>query len=167
MQNQNSSKKYFIRDKSKPWYKNPSLSIGCMLLCTAVWFVCGVRTLSTNDFETKRLILRSEGCAYLQIHNLQTQHYSIANTCMAEVPFKYMSFSNTGVIWADDGKNNVFVNGSQIVAVEALPDQPWPAERRRNSIYVAIGTLFYMSIMFFLFATFDPNKNTINQSTKK
>jgi hypothetical protein len=153
MHNKNTSKNYFTREKNVPWYKGPGFSIGMMLLSTSIWFGYSMRTLNSIDYVQKRLILRSEGCAYLHIHNLQTRPYPITNTCTIEVPFKYLTFSDNGLIWADD-QSTVFVNGSQIVAVEALPDQPWPPARHRDFSYVAICTLVYFAILTFLFIKF-------------
>ena len=153
MQSKKGGKQYFVRDKAVPWYKSKQFSIGIMLFSIAVWFACSMRTLNTINFETKRLILRSEGCAYLQIHHFQTHTYPITNTCVAEAPFKYLPFSDNGLIWADD-ESTVFVNGSQIVAVEALPDRPWPPARRRDFTYVAIGTLVYLGIFIFMVVNF-------------
>lgn len=150
MQNKNSGKQYFVRDKNTPWYRGQLFSIGLMLLSVALWFIGTSHALGKFNFKPKLLIVRSEGCAYLQLHKIHTKPYPIANTCAAEVPFKYLPFSENGVISVDDDQNDVFVNGSQIVAVEALPDRPWTSEQRRQALIAAIGTLALVAFMTFM-----------------
>ena len=154
MQNKKGGKQYFVRDESTPWYRGQLFTVGVMLLSTALWFVSSLTSLHTVDFKPRLLILRSEGCAYLQLHKVQTKPYPIANTCAAEVPFKYRPFSENGDILGSEEHDEVFVNGSQIVATEALPDRPWTPAQRREAIRFALGTLLYISIFTLMFKLF-------------
>ena len=140
MQSKNSGKQYFVRDKNTPWYRDQLLTACLMLLSVSLWSVVTSHFLGKSDSKPKLLIVRNEGCAYLQLHKIQTKPYPIANTCAAEVPFKYLPFSENGVVPGDDDQNDVFVNGSQIVAVVVLPDRPWTVEQRRQALISAIGT---------------------------
>lgn len=153
MQCKSSNKKFLSSDENKPWYRHSAFLIMIMLVNLISWFVGSLYVSQQLDIKPKRLILKSEGCAYLELHHIQTSPYPIEHTCSAEVPFRYLPFSESGVAHIDE-ENDVVVNGSQIVAVESLPDRPWTAKQRRLAIYGAIGTVAMVGIMTLIFISF-------------
>ena len=152
MQNQPRHKKYLVRDKTKSWYKSPMLALGVTLTFLAIWFVFGIYVDSQLEIKPRLLILRSEGCAYLQLHHIPTQPYPIEHTCTAEVPFTYALFSQGGVIHADE--LNLALSDSQIVAVEPLADRPWTQKQRNLALWFGMGTLTMIGMVAWMFIAF-------------
>ncbi len=148
MQNEASGKKHLVRDTSKPWYRAPGVLIMVTLGSTIIWFIGTNYVALQLDIKPKLLILRSEGCAYVQLHHIQTKPYPIEHTCSAEVPV-----NEYGKIYAPD-KTQLVVNENQIIATEPLPDRPWTTEQQRLAIYGAIGTVVFIGLMVLVLATF-------------
>ena len=149
MQNPPRHKKYLVRDKTKPWYKSPMLALGVTLTFLAIWFVFGIYVDSQLEIKPRLLILRSEGCAYLQLHHIPTQPYPIEHTCTAEVPFTYALFSQGGVIHSDE--LNLALSDSQIVAVEPLPYRPWTPDQQRLALWFCFSTFMMIGMMAWMF----------------
>jgi hypothetical protein len=141
MGNKSGGKKYLVSDKSKPWYIHPTFGLAVMLGSLFIWFGSALYITSQLNIKPKLLILRSEGCAYLQLHNIQTKPYPIEHTCSAEVPL-----TENGPIYASD-EIQLVVHDSQIVAVEPLPDRPWTPRQHRLAIYLAVGSAVLIGIM--------------------
>jgi hypothetical protein len=148
MENKSGSKKYLVSDTSKPWYRAPGVLIMVTLSSTIIWFIGTNYVALQLDIKPKLLILRSEGCAYVQLHHIQTRPYPIEHTCSAEVPV-----NEYGKIYAPD-KTQLVVNENQIVATEPLPDQPLTTEQHRLAIYGAIGTVVFIGLMVLVLAAF-------------
>ena len=148
MENKSGSKKNLVSDKSKPWYRHPTFGIVVMLGSLFIWFGSSLYITSQLEIKPKLLILRSEGCAYLQLHNIQIKPYPIEHTCSAEVPL-----TKNGTIYASD-EIQLVVHDSQIVAVEPLPDLPWTPRQHRLAIYLAVGSAVLIGIFASMFVLF-------------
>jgi hypothetical protein len=133
---------------SKPWHRTPAVLILLMMVNLIIW-MAGMNYLTLRlDIKPKLLILKSEGCTYLQLHNIQTKPYQIEHTCTAEV-----TMTKNGQINISDDVS-ISIHESQIIATETFSDRPWTPEQHRILTYLAIGTLEFFSVMALILMAF-------------
>lgn len=148
MKNESNDKQTSSPIPRKFWFQSPVFLILAMMLCQILW-LAGINFVSQQlDVKPNLLVLKSEGCSYLQSHHIQTMPYKIEHTCSAEV-----RMTATGKIYISDDVS-IFVNENQIIATESLPDRPWTPRQHRLAMYLGIGTLVFFSIMGLILIVF-------------
>lgn len=69
------------------------------------------------------LIIKNEGCRYLQQVGLNAQVQKSSNSCRIQVPYRSHLFVSGGTIYLED--KHISLSENQIVAVAPLEDQPY------------------------------------------
>jgi hypothetical protein len=148
MKNDRDNKQNVPQAPSKPWYRTPAVLILLMTVSLILWMASMNYLTLSLDIKPKLLIIKSEGCTYLQLHNIPTKPYQIEHTCTAEV-----TMTKNGQINISDAVS-ISIHESQIIATETLPDRPWTPEQHRLLTYLAISTLVFFSIMALILMAF-------------
>lgn len=88
-----------------------------------IWIMLFGQFSRSLQYQSTRLIMRSAGCHYVELHNLPTHAYSVPDTCSVTA-----SFRSGGGGWGGEilqGASYIELADNQILVAEVLPEQPW------------------------------------------
>jgi len=134
----------------RPWYLSRALAV-CVFVAMFFSWLISFRFISEAALDPSLVILKSEGCAYLQHHHIGMIPYPSDGTCAAEVQFRREPFGEGGLIILED--RNLTISGHRIIAVEPINDRPLSPEQRRLWAYMAIVTVPMLGALLWMGST--------------
>ena len=153
MQIRNRSKKYFIRDKSIPWYKSEFNSGLSFTFAFLLWLISSAYIFGQLNAPLTKVILKKDGCIYMHHLQISTASYDVeAGMCVITAPFRSDLIDDGGEFKLEDRKLHVADN--QIVAIEKL-NTPYSESQKRMTVWLSINTaLFFATMVWAIFCLF-------------
>ena len=117
----NSSPSEHTARHHRPWYQSSGLALIVCCLCGVICLGTLFAMLATTRQPTV-LILKRDGCTYLQYHHIETRAYPADGMCAAQVTFDRHGFDAGGTVILAD--RNLEMPEAQIATVEVITNAP-------------------------------------------
>ena len=114
----------------RPFWRSPRrIVLHLTVIAAALWLFLSAIVLGQMQIKMTNVILKREGCAFVQQYGVHTQPAEVANTCEAKVIFRSNLFGSGGRIYLDDG-SPLHLSDNQFVAVSSQGVLPWTTSQR-------------------------------------
>lgn len=138
-----------------PWFKSRKV-IGLIAgACLINWMLTGSYVAGQLEIQPTKLVLKQEGCAFIQAKGLAVTHIESTGSCTAILPFRPHVSGAGGTIYMGDQR--IVVADSQIIAVEKLRDAEW-SPRVRN-LMIWLGLSFALLVLAAVWMIIDIRKD--------
>lgn len=118
---------YFYR-KNTPWFRSRKV-IGLIVgACMVNWLLTGSYVAGQMEIQPTKLVLKQEGCAFIQAKGLAVSQQVSTGTCSTTLPFRANVSDAGGTIYIYD--QPIVISDSQIIAVEEPRDMEWSPHQR-------------------------------------
>jgi|GEM_PF-1363399 len=132
-------------NKRRPWYKSEQISGRFFAVTFMLWFTTGAYIAGQLNAMPTRVMLKSEGCAYLHHRQIATQPYDLSGICTVSAPFISHLISGGGVFKLASG--DIEIADNQIVAIEEIKDVPFSLAQKLMIAWLCINTTLLIVAM--------------------
>ena len=134
----------------KPWYASSGLALCSVFVSFIIWIV--IFGMTAGDFEIKptQMILKNDGCSYLQQIGIPTKISENGSNCTVNVPYRSNTFGNGGVIVLDDDRQ-IRMTDTQVVIVGSIENPRWSQSQKTSAILMAASSIFMVGMMVWFF----------------
>ncbi len=131
------SKNTFSTRKRAQWYRSRKV-VGLIAgACLINWMLTGSYVAGQLEIQPTKLVLKQEGCAFIQAKGLAVTQSESTGACTANLPFRPHVSGAGGTIYTGDQR--MVVADSQIIAVEELRDEEWSPRQRNLMIWLGLS----------------------------
>lgn len=150
MQSETGSKKYFVRAPNH-WYNSRKLTASLLAVTSMIWLLSTPYLVGQLNSTPTLVILKSDGCAYLQHKQIATQSYGIEGVCTISAPFRANLIGSGGVI--EFGDRQIKIADNQIIAIEEIKDSALSPKQKNILIGLCISSVFLIGTMILAFVS--------------
>lgn len=138
--------------EQRRWYQSQGLAVSMSLI--ALFNIMVSIDVLTWQMENKPsiLILKNEGCSYLQQFGIPTQSHTIESTCSLKAEFRSHLIGDGGVIIYQDRR--IKIADDLIVAVETIQQSRWAPEHQGMWIWLGFSLLLVFCMLTWMVITF-------------
>lgn len=123
--------------KNPQWFRSRKV-IGLIAgACLINWMLTGSYVAGQLEIQTTKLVLKQEGCAFIQAKGIVVTQSESTGTCTTILPFRPHVSGPGGTIYMTDQR--IVVADSQIIAVEELRDEEWSPRERNLMIWLGLS----------------------------
>lgn len=130
------------------WYTSPTFITILVFHAILIWFVVTTRESRVFDIKPTHLILKNDGCYFLNMNGIETKAIEPRNGCSVLVPFRQNMFGNGGLITLGD--KQIMIADDQVVIVGSVEDQPWTPEQTKAAIVILVSTMIMFGMLAWL-----------------
>ena len=138
--------------KPRRWYQSQGLAVSmCLIALFNMMVSIDVLTWKMEN-NPSVLILKSQGCSYLQQFGIPTQSHMIESTCSLEAEFRPHLIGDGGLIVYQDRR--ITIADNLIVAVETIQQSRWAPEHQGMWIWLAFSLILVFCMLTWMVITF-------------
>ncbi|MDP2816171.1 MAG: hypothetical protein Q8O19_05785 [Rectinemataceae bacterium] len=138
--------------KQRRWYQSQGLALS-MSLISLFNLMVSINVLPWQMVSNPSiLILKSQGCSYLQQFGIPTQAHTIESTCSLEAEFRPHIIGDGGLIVYQDRR--ITIADNLIVAVETIQLSLWAPEHQGMWIWLGFSLILVFCMLTWMVTTF-------------
>lgn len=152
MQNTTDSDTRTPPKKQRRWYQSQGLAVSmCLIALFNMMVSIDVLTWKMEN-NPSVLILKSQGCSYLQQFGIPTQSHTIESTCSLKTEFRPHLIGDGGLIIYQDRR--ITIADNLIVAVETIQQSRWGPEHKGMWIWLGFSLILVFCMLTWMVITF-------------
>jgi len=137
------NKNTFTTRNNARWFRSRKV-IGLIAgACLINWMVSGSYVAGQLEIQPTKLVLKQDGCTFIQANGLAVSQQESSGTCSTTLPFRPHVSSAGGTIYMGDQR--IVVADSQIIVAEVLRDAEWSP--RQRSLMIWLGFSFALLLL--------------------
>jgi len=149
------NKNTFTTRNNARWFRSRKV-IGLIAgACLINWMLTGSYVAGQLEIQPTKLVLKQEGCAFIQAKGLAVSQRESTGTCTTILPFRTNVSGAGGTIYMSDQR--IVVADSQIIAIEELRDTDWSS--RQRSLMTWLGLSFALLLLSAVWMIIDIRKD--------
>lgn len=138
--------------KQRRWYQSQGLALSMCLIAVFNMMVSSAIILGQMGNNPSILILKSQGCSYLQQFGIPTQSHTIESTCSLKAEFRPHLIGDGGLIVYQDRR--ITIADNLIVAVETIQQSRWAPEHQGMWIWLGFSLILVFCMLTWMVITF-------------
>lgn len=149
------SKITFSTRQQTKWFRSRKV-VGLIAgACLINWMLTGSYVAGQLEIQPTKLVLKQEGCAYIQSKGLAVTQQESTGACTTILPFRTHVSGASGTIYMSDQRFEIA--DSQIIAIEELRDAEWSP--RQQDLMFWLGLSFALLVLAAVWMIIDIRKD--------